>query len=50
VVPAAADQVSASVAQLFSRYAEDFHGLAGRAVVFHEQFVQHLTARQAALF
>jgi hypothetical protein len=39
VAPAAADEVSAGVALLFSRYAEDFHGLAGRAAVFHEQFV-----------
>ena len=36
--------MSAGVAHLFSRYAEDFQGLAGRAAVFHEQFVQHLTA------
>jgi len=42
VVPGAADEVSAGVAHLFSRYAEDFHGL--RAAAFHEQFVQHLTA------
>ena len=26
----------------FSRYAEDFHGLAGRAAVSHDQFVQNL--------
>jgi hypothetical protein len=44
LVPAAGDEVSAGVAHLFSRYAEDFQGLAGRAAVFHEQFVQHLTA------
>lgn len=44
LVPAAADEVSAGIARLFSRYAEDFQGLAGRAAVFHEQFVQHLTA------
>jgi hypothetical protein len=44
LVPAAADEVSAGIAHLFSRYAEDFQGLAGRAAVFHEQFVQHLTA------
>src|SRR5690242_17593460 len=42
LVPAAADEVSAGVAQLFSRYAEGFHGLAGRAAAFHEQFVQNL--------
>ena len=33
LVPAAADEVSAGVAHLFSRYAEDFQGLAGRAAV-----------------
>jgi PE family len=44
LVPAAADEVSAGVAHLFSRYAADFRGLAGRAAAFHEQFVQHLTA------
>jgi len=44
LVPAAADEVSAGVAHLFSRYAEDFQGLAGRATAFHENFAQHLTA------
>jgi hypothetical protein len=39
LVPAAADEVSAGVAHLFSRYAEDFHGRAGRAAAFHEQFM-----------
>jgi hypothetical protein len=43
LVPAAADEVSAGVAHLFARYAEDFHGLAGRAAVFHEQFAHKLT-------
>jgi hypothetical protein len=33
LVPAAADEVSAGVAHLFSRYAEDFQGLAGRGGV-----------------
>ena len=44
LVPAAADEVSAGVAHLFSRYAEGFQGLAGRAAVFHEEFAQHLHA------
>ena len=44
LVPAAADEVSAGVAHLFSRYAEDFHALAGRATAFHENFAQQLTA------
>ena len=44
LTPAAADEVSASIAHLFSRYAEDYHVLAGRAAAFHEHFAQHLTA------
>jgi hypothetical protein len=44
LVPAAADEVSAGVAHLFSRYAEDYHALAGKAAAFQEQFVQHLHA------
>ncbi len=44
LVPAAADEVSAGIALLFSRYAEDYQGLAGKAAAFHERFVQHLTA------
>ncbi|BBZ40815.1 PE family protein [Mycobacterium conspicuum] len=42
LVPAAGDEVSAGIAHLFSRYAEDFHGLAGKAAASHEQFAQHL--------
>ncbi|BBZ48970.1 PE family protein [Mycobacterium heidelbergense] len=44
VLPAAADEVSASIAHVFSLHAQDYQALAGQAVVFHEQFVQHLTA------
>jgi PE family len=44
LVPAAVDEVSASIAHMFSGYAADFHALAGRAAVFHEDFVQNLTA------
>ena len=44
LVPAAGDEVSAGIAHLFSRYAEDFHALAGRATAFHENFAQQLTA------
>lgn len=44
VTPAAADEVSASVAQLFSSYAGDYHALAGQASVFHDQFTQNLKA------
>lgn len=44
LTPAAADDVSANIAHLFSAYAQDYQGLAARAAAFHEQFVQHLTA------
>jgi hypothetical protein len=44
VLPAAADEVSAGVAQVFSRAAQEFQGLAGQAVAFNQTFVQHLTA------
>jgi hypothetical protein len=43
-VPAAADEVSAGIAHLFSSYAQDFHGLAGQAAAFNDQFVQHMHA------
>ena len=44
VMPAAADEVSGSIAHLFSRHARDYQALAGQAAAFHEQFVQHLNA------
>jgi hypothetical protein len=44
VIPAAADEVSASVAHLFSQHAHDYQALAGQAAAFQDQFVQHLTA------
>jgi hypothetical protein len=44
VMPAGADEVSASIAHLFSRQAQDYQTLAGQAAAFHEQFVQNLTA------
>ena len=44
LLPAAADEVSASVAHLFSQAAQDFHALAGQAAAFNQQFVQHLNA------
>ena len=39
LIPAAADEVSASIAHLFSQHAQDYQALAGQAAVFHEQFV-----------
>jgi hypothetical protein len=44
VLPAAADEVSASIAQVFSRAAQEYHALAGQAAAFNQSFVQHLTA------
>jgi hypothetical protein len=43
LIPAAADEVSAAVTHLFSRYAQDFHGLAAKAAAFHDQFMATLT-------
>jgi hypothetical protein len=44
VLPAAADEVSASIAHLFSGYGQDYQKLAGEAAASYEHFVQHLTA------
>ena len=44
VLPAATDEVSASIANLFSAHAVDYQALVGRAAAFHEQFMQNLTA------
>jgi len=44
VLPAAADEVSTSIAHLVSGYGQDYQKLAGEAAAFHEQFVQRLTA------
>jgi hypothetical protein len=48
VLPAAADEVSASIAHLFSGYAQDYQKLAAKAAGFHAQFVQKLTASAGA--
>ena len=48
VVPAAADEVSAGVARLFSGYGQQYRALAGQAAAFHAQFVRHLTASAGA--
>jgi hypothetical protein len=44
LIPAAADEVSASIAHLFSLHAQDYQSLAGQAAAFHDRFVQHLNA------
>jgi PE family len=48
VIPAAADEVSVNIAQLFSQHAQDYQALAGQAAAFHEEFAQHLTTSAAA--
>ena len=42
VLPAAADEVSAAIAALFSGQAQEFQALGAQAAAFHEQFVQAL--------
>jgi len=44
VLPAAADEVSAGIAHLFSQCGQSYHALAAQAAAYQEQFVQHLTA------
>ena len=48
VIPAAADEVSASIAHLFSQHAAGYHAVAGQAAAFHEQFVQLLNGGAAS--
>lgn len=44
VAPAAADEVSVSIARLFSQHAQDYQAVAGQAAAFQEQFVHNLSA------
>ncbi len=48
VVSAAADEVSVSVAHLFSLHAQEFQALTGQAAAFPRQFAQHLTSGAAS--
>ncbi|MGO9385768.1 MAG: PE family protein [Mycobacterium sp.] len=48
VVPAAADEVSAGIAHLFSAHAQGYQALAGQAAAFNDQFVQTLKSGGAA--
>jgi hypothetical protein len=48
VTPAAADEVSLSIAHLFSLHAQDFQALARQAAAFQEQFVQNLKVSAAS--
>jgi PE family len=44
VLAAAADEVSAAIAALFSAHGQGFQALGAQAAAFHEKFVQALTA------
>ncbi len=48
VLPAAADEVSAGIAHLFSQHAANYQALAGQAAAFNDQFVQTLKSGGAA--
>ena len=44
VVPAAADEISAGIAHLFSQHAQNYQAIAAQAAAFNQQFAQHLTS------
>lgn len=44
VAPAAGDEVSASIADLFSQHAQDYQAVANEAAAYQEQFAQNLKA------
>jgi hypothetical protein len=44
VIPAAADQVSTAISQLFSQFGANYHAKAGQATAFLNEFVQNLAA------
>jgi hypothetical protein len=48
VVPAAADEVSVGIAQLFSQHAQGYQASAGQAAAFQEQFAQNLKTSAAS--
>ena len=48
LVPAAADEVSSTIAHLFSQHAQGYQALAGQAAAFHDQFVAHLSTGAAS--
>lgn len=48
LVPAAADEVSAATAKLFSGYAQKFHAVGAQASAFHDQFVQRVKGSAGA--
>src|SRR5271169_4157160 len=48
IAPAAFDEVSAAITQLFGSYGQEFQALSGQAAAFHGQFVQLLSSGGAA--
>lgn len=48
VAPAAADEVSAGIAHLFSQHAQDYYAQARAATASQEEFVRNLTASAAS--
>ncbi|MCV7123872.1 PE family protein, partial [Mycobacterium lacus] len=48
VLPAAADEVSAQIAALFSQHAQSYRALSAQAAAFHDQFVGALTTGGAS--
>lgn len=48
ISPAAADEVSASIAHLFSQHAASYQAQAAQVAAFNDQFVQRLSASAAA--
>lgn len=46
IIPAAADEVSAALAELFSSHGQLWQALAAQAATFHQQFVGTLQAAQ----
>ncbi|CAM2767701.1 PE family protein [Mycobacterium intermedium] len=48
LAPAAADEVSVSIANVFAEHAQEYQAVAGQALAFQGQFVQNLNAGAAA--
>ncbi|EUA02342.1 PE family protein [Mycobacterium kansasii 732] len=47
IVAAAGDEVSAAIAGLFGRYAQEFEALSTQTTLFHAEFVRALSAAGA---
>jgi hypothetical protein len=48
VVPAAADEVSAAIADAFTGFGHEYQAMASQAAAFHQAFSKNLTANAAA--